>query len=85
MRLTYHNHSVEWRGRQSFASCRLTFRDLGPGPVVADDRRRVRGELVVGVAVDGDVLTVLDGTPDRQVDGLTHLHLRHDTLGVTFG
>ena len=83
--LTYHNHSVEGGCRKRFTSGRFTLRDLGPGPVVADDRRRVGGELVVSVAVDGDVLAVLDGTPDSQVDSLAHFHLRHNALGETFG
>ena len=83
--MTYHNHSVERRRRKRFTSGRFTLRDLGPGPVVADDRCRVGGELVVGVTVDGDVLAVLDGTSDSQVDSFAHFHLRHNALGETFG
>ena len=81
--MTYHNHSVEGRRRQRLTSRRFTLRDLGPSPVVADDRRRVGGELVVGVAVDGDVLPVFDGTPYSQVNGLAHFNLWHNALSVT--
>ena len=78
---TYNDHSVEGRRWQRFAPGGLALRDLGPGSVVANDGRGVRGQLVVGVAADGDVLAVLDGTPDRQVDRLPHLDLGHDASG----
>ena len=88
--------SCTWRARTWGSGTRCRFWKLNKSrqslfelhdflDLPAGDGARIGGELVVAVAVDGDVVAVADGRPHSHVDHPAHHNVRNDAWGVTFG